>query len=290
MGNQESRITTHGLVLLACLVLFLTGCQRLPEIVFEPESLPTSPPPPSPPEKLPDIRVHVAGVSVENRPIEYMEIGEGQEVILVIASIHGDEKAGTPIAHDLAEYFRTHYDLLEGRKLVVMPVANPDGMAANTRHNANGVDLNRNFPAQNRTNHARFGYVAFSEPESRAIGRVIREYMPDRIVSIHQPLACIDHDGVGSEVLARRMSACCGLPVRKLGPRPGSLGSYCGLELGIPIITLELPEDASLLSADWLWSLYGNALVASVVYPEDVECYAIERKDEGTLPKQSCGE
>ena len=33
--------------------------------------------------------------------------------------------------------------------VVITPVANPDGFAENVRHNANGVDLNRNFPASN---------------------------------------------------------------------------------------------------------------------------------------------
>jgi protein MpaA len=65
------------------------------------------------------------------------------------------------------------------------------------------------------------------------------------------------------------MAGLCGLPVRKLGVRPGSLGSYAGVELGVPIITLELPRNASDLSVDELWGRYGPSLVAAVLYPDE---------------------
>jgi len=96
---------------------------------------------------------------------------------------------------------------------------------------------------------------------------LIEIYAPDRIVSIHQPLSCIDYDGPGI-ALARRMAEHCDLPIKKLGARPGSLGSYAGLTLGIPIITLELPRSADALDEQSLWDKYGAALVAAVAYPE----------------------
>ena len=266
--------TMHSLILLIyCAILFMAGCQGVPEVVRT-DSASEQPPEqeqPMPPasEIIPFVRSHVVGYSVENRPIECIEIGRGEDVILIIASVHGNEWAGTPIARQLSQYLQAFYDLSEGRKILIMPAANPDGMANNTRHNTNGVDLNRNFPAENRVNNAEFGYAEFSEPETRAIDRVIRRHMPDRIISIHQPLTCIDYDGPGAEALARHMAECSVLPVRKLGPRPGSMGSYCGIDMGIPIITLELPQEASQLPPDWLWTFYGKLLVASVIYPED---------------------
>ena len=78
-----------------------------------------------------------------------------------------------------------------------------------------------------------------------------------------QPISCIDYDGPAEE-LARAMAAVCGLPVRKLGVRAGSLGSYAGVDLGIPIITIELPGSASRLDADELWQRYGAALEAAI--------------------------
>ena len=152
---------------------------------------------------------------------------------------------------------------------MILPVANPDGAAYNTRYNANKVDLNRNFATANRINNAEFGRTALSEPEARAIQQLIRQYNPDRIVSIHQSQSCIDYDGPGYAI-AGRMAQYCGLPVKKVGAKPGSLGSYAGLTLGIPIITLELSQSDSGVSSDSLWQRYGKALLAAVTYPEIV--------------------
>jgi len=159
---------------------------------------------------------------------------------------------------------------MKGRRVVLLAVANPDGMAHNSRFNANGVDLNRNFPASNRVNDKRFGATAFSEPEARLVKQLIEQYSPDRIVSIHQPLTCIDYDGPG-ETLAARMAQYCSLPVKKLGPKPGSLGSYAGVDLAVPVITFEMRQNDSKLDSETLWRRYGKALVAAIIYPDMVE-------------------
>jgi protein MpaA len=148
-------------------------------------------------------------------------------------------------------------------------VANPDGLANNTRYNAKGVDLNRNFEAANRFNSKQTGLVALSEPEARVIRQLIQQYNPDRIVSIHQPLSCIDYDGP-ARMLADRMGQYCPLPVKKVGARPGSLGSYAGVTLGLPIITFEMTQADSKLDSAALWRKYGRALLAAIVYPDAV--------------------
>jgi protein MpaA len=149
-------------------------------------------------------------------------------------------------------------------------MANPDGMARNSRHNAHGVDLNRNFEAANRVADKEGGPSALSEPEARVIQEIIQQHSPGRIVSIHQPLACIDYDGPGLNI-ANRMAQYCDLPVKKLGARPGSLGSYAGVTLGIPIITLEMLPTDSQSGPQTLWNRYGKALMAAIVYPNTVE-------------------
>jgi len=218
------------------------------------------------PARLP-VQRRIVGRSVENRPIECIALGQGYDVTLILATIHGNEPAGTPLVEKLAEHLQQNPDLLEGRKVVILPLANPDGMSYNTRLNTRGVDLNRNFAARNRENSSRNGYRALSEPEARAIHTVIHQYGPDRIISVHQPLACIDYDGPAAH-LAEHLAEHCDLPVRKLGARPGSLGSYAGLTLRIPIITFELPRDADQFSREALWDRYGPAMLAAVVYPE----------------------
>jgi protein MpaA len=65
--------------------------------------------------------------------------------------------------------------------------------------------------------------------------------------------------------MAEAMAAKCQLPVKKLGSRPGSLGSFFGVTLGKPIITLELPADAG-MDGDKLWTEYGEALIAALRY------------------------
>lgn len=214
---------------------------------------------------LPTYRI--VGSSARKRPILCTIIGHGQDVTLILATIHGNEPAGTSLVQQLSKYLQQNTQLLIGRKVVLLPVANPDGMAYNSRFNANGVDLNRNFATDNRINNREFGYNALSEPETRAIEQLIRDYKPDRIVSIHQPLTCIDYDGPAYS-LANRMARHCELPVRKIGAKPGSLGSYAGLNCGIPIITFEMTQTDSSLGSEALWQKYGFALLTAITYPE----------------------
>lgn len=240
-------------------VLGIAGCYAPvspPEIIAQPQ----------PPSVIPLSKHHIVGKSVQNRPIMCTVVGQGEDTTFILATIHGNEPAGTPLVRRLAEYLQQRPHLLAGRKVVLLPVANPDGMAHNSRYNANGVDLNRNFAAANRRNSAQHGYSPLSEPEAAAVASLIRQYSPDHIVSIHQPSACIDYDGP-AWALANHMAQHCDLPVRKLGAQSGSLGSYAGLTLQIPIITLELPGNADSLNENSLWQRYGPALVAAVIYP-----------------------
>jgi len=212
----------------------------------------------------------VVGMSVEGRPIEVRTLGDGPRTILMMATIHGDEAVGTPLLRDLEAHLKENPKTLKGRTVVFMPVANPDGYAHNTRHNVNGIDLNRNFPADNFDASRQHGQAPLSEPESRAIKAVLDEFRPQAIVSIHQPYGVIDYDGPG-EALAHAMARHCDLPVKRVGSRPGSLGSYAGLTLGIPIITVEYREDASELTEEQMWQQYGQSLVAAVRFPEGIE-------------------
>tara|TARA_R110002072_G_scaffold302710_2_gene487836 strand:+ start:464154 stop:465011 length:858 start_codon:yes stop_codon:yes gene_type:complete len=207
----------------------------------------------------------VVGHSVEGRPIVCRRIGDGEYVVLMMASIHGNEAAGTPLLNRLAEHVAENSDLLAGVTLVLLPAVNPDGVESRQRYNARGVDLNRNFPAENRQNSSRYGLNALSEPEALAIYQVINDTLPSHIVTLHEPLQCVDYDGPATE-LATAMSNFCPLPVKKLGSRPGSLGSYAGVTLGIPTITFELPGNAATQPDELLWRFYGEALIHAVLH------------------------
>lgn len=238
---------------------------------------------------VPRGRRFLAGWSAENRPIRYEVHGEGSMVVLVIATIHGNEPSGTPLVERLARELDGEPRLLEGRTVVLCPLANPDGRARNVRWNARGVDLNRNYPAVNFRPSPRNGPGPLSEPESRVIAELVKAVDPQRVLSIHEPLACIDHDGPGA-ALARAMGRHTHLPTRKLGARPGSLGSWVGETLGIPIITLELPSDAKERSPDALWSRYGRSILAFIRHPGSVDVRAPANDGRGaSFPRTEIG-
>lgn len=276
--NKKRSFTLDICALLA--VFALAGCYKpsvYPELVT-PSLMPLtplpvalqSPPPPKVPTFVIPGQYRIVGTSVQRLPILSFVLGQGSDVTFILATIHGDEPAGAPLVRRLGKYLQQQPHLMAGRTVVLLAVANPDGMAHSSRFNANGVDLNRNFPASNRANNKQSGATALSEPEARLVKQLIEQYSPDRIVSIHQPLACIDYDGPGT-TLAVRMAQYCGLPVRRLGAKPGSLGSYAGVDLGVPIITFEMLQDDSGLDSQTLWRRYGKALVAAVVYPDPVK-------------------
>ncbi len=243
----------------AALLGILVGCQRPPGAAPSPGEVHG----PIVPQSV------VVGRSVEGRALTCQVLGDGGEVVLIMATIHGNEPAGTPLVRRLIERLAGEPELLCGRRVVVLPVANPDGLARHTRNNARGVDLNRNFPATNWRSRRRNGPAPLSEPESRAIHDLLERYAPVRIVTIHQPIACIDYDGPGRP-LAQAMAASSGLPLKKLGGKPGSLGSHAGITRGIPIITVELPRSASRLSRESLWTQYGRMLLTAIAFPDVV--------------------
>jgi murein peptide amidase A len=223
-----------------------------------------SPPTIDPPAKL-FVDHSAIGFSVQGEILNRIQLGDGDYVVLIIASIHGTEIAGTPLCGRLVEELQQQPQLLAGRTVVILPMVNPDGAKAGSRYNARGVDLNRNFAAKNRENSKRYGMEALSEPESVAIFRTIEEFQPRQIVTLHQPLQCVDYDGPAKS-LAEAMSQVCPLPVKKLGSRPGSLGSYAGVTLKIPTITFELPKNAARQSTELLWQFYGPALLAAIEF------------------------
>jgi len=202
------------------------------------------------------------GQSLAGRPLTAQRLGNGPRVVLMLASIHGSEPAGTPLLGELLRHLREHPSHLDGVTLYLVPVANPDGWARGQRFNRRGVDLNRNFPAGNRIDRSRFGMKPLSEPESAALAGFIGRVAPSLIVSIHQPLACIDWDGPPETVgLAELLAQGSGLPVRRLGARPGSLGAWFGETVGRPILTMELPSRVP-VSAAGIWERYGPGLLA----------------------------
>ena len=103
--------------------------------------------------------------------------GDFKVPFFINASIHGTEYPGTDAAIELIETLAYGEGeeveaILNSVILLVNVVANPDGRALNTRANANGFDLNRDFITQ-------------SQPETRAMVRVITEWNPMVLLDLH---------------------------------------------------------------------------------------------------------
>jgi protein MpaA len=183
----------------------------------------------------------VIGRSVEGRAIVATVSGDptARDRILVIGCVHGDETAGIRVARRL-EASRP----LPRAALWIVPSLNPDGVAAGTRGNAHGVDLNRNFPFDWRPLDALeySGPRPLSEPESRIARRLIRRIRPEITIWFHQPFGLIDRSG-GNALIERRFSQLIGLPLARLERPPGSASSWQNHALpGSTAFVAELPS------------------------------------------------
>ena len=214
-------------------------------------------------EHEPETPWYLIAETVEGRPLVHHAIGDGDETILFLAGVHGDERAGTPILERLVEVLKEERRHLNGRRAVVIPDANPDGRVANTRRNANGVDINRNFPATNYHQSPGHGAYSLSEPESRFLRSVIDHYQPTAILSLHQAGNMIDYDGP-AHGYAHRVASKSPLEVRRLGARWGSMGAYYGVDLGLRILTVELPRRATDQEIDEAWAEWGPMLLEAL--------------------------
>jgi murein peptide amidase A len=187
----------------------------------------------------------VIGHSVEGRPIVSFRLGSKDPTtrMLVIGAVHGDERAGMRIARLLIRLGAP-----SEAEILVVPTLNPDGVAARTRGNAHGVDLNRNFPFDWRplSGGEYSGSGPLSEPESRTAHRFILRTRPDVTIWFHQPFGLIDRPE-GNPFAARRFSQLVGLPLVDLpGRYPGSASRWQNHRLPrTAACVAELPRQAS---------------------------------------------
>ncbi|RCU56992.1 M14 family zinc carboxypeptidase [Oceanihabitans sediminis] len=124
--------------------------------------------------ELVDIGGTTEGAAGGNKRLLFLKISdniatdEAEPKVMYTSSIHGDEITGYPLMLNLINYFITAYkdtghadhyrikNLIDNAEVWINPMANPDGTyynnASNTsvanarRANANGLDLNRNYP------------------------------------------------------------------------------------------------------------------------------------------------
>jgi protein MpaA len=169
----------------------------------------------------------LTGHSVLGTPITARRLGDRGHgpSVLVIGAIHGNEQAGIAIVQRLA------HDAGSGRvRLWVVQDLNPDGVRANTRGNAHGVDLNRNFAWrwQSQTTPGTTFYAGpapLSEPESRFARMLITRLRPDITIWFHQHETAVDTSG-GSVAIEARFARRVALPLRRMMRYPGSATTW----------------------------------------------------------------
>ena len=190
--------------------------------------------------------------TVKGQPLYTQDLpkADAKMRVLVVGGIHGDELSSASLAMHWLQLAR---EIPADAHWRFIPLLNPDGllMSPARRTNANGVDLNRNFPTPNWEREAKIyweekvkrdprrwpGPKPLSEPESKFLHDEMERFKPHLIVSIHAPYGVLDFDGPTAPPakLGR-------LYLDQVGIFPGSLGNYGGVHKGMPVVTIELPS------------------------------------------------
>lgn len=186
------------------------------------------------------------GKTVQGRDITAIIYGSGAKRVLIFGGIHGDEQHTTVLARALAVNINSE-TLPPNLTLVLVPDVNPDGLMASKRVNANGVDINRNFPSKSwrpeYTEQRHYpGIKPSSEPETRAVLSLLESYPPHLVITLHAALGCVNWDGLPGAAPAQTLASVNGYPLcATLGyETPGSLGILTGIDRQIPTVTIEL--------------------------------------------------
>lgn len=184
------------------------------------------------------------GDSVQERDPRAINVGgrDPRHRVLVVGSIHGDEREG----HEVIRRLRRQRQAIDVALWTVKSL-NPDGAAAGRRTNAHGVDLNRNFPYRWRAaeppgSGAYQGPEPASEPETRAAMRLIRNLEPDVTIWLHQPWGQVLAPCRGSAAPEKLYARVARMPVNRCrGQRlPGTATSWQEHRVGGTAFVVEL--------------------------------------------------
>ncbi len=197
-------------------------------------------------------------------PLVFTQFGSSKNnCILFLGAVHGDELSTVYVLLKFAHYIKDNPALFKDKCIIIAPLVNPDGFFSkpSERVNANGVDINRNFPTRDWSSEAvrqwegkynsnrRYypGKKPGSEQETLFQIALIKRFKPQKILSVHSPLGFYDFDGPSSDLDSferwlERISKDTNHPLKKYGYFPGSLGNYAGHERDIFTLTLELPS------------------------------------------------
>ena len=172
------------------------------------------------------------GRSVDNVPLTFYrrQSGVNGARVLVIGCIHGDEFVGNRVVDILRDM-----PLAGNIDLWTVRTMNPDGQQLRTRQNANGVDLNRNFPGRWQKigepgSWQYSGPDSASEPEVQSLVKLGELVRPQFVIWYHQDYFRIG-PGTGHEGNVRaKYASLVGLPLEELDCLCGYTGDKPLLE------------------------------------------------------------
>jgi protein MpaA len=166
----------------------------------------------------------VAGYSALGEPVPYFTFGQGEQRYLIVAGIHGGYEGNTTdLANQLVVHLSEHLDAIPSdATLYIIASMNPDGAArgrnSDARANANGVDLNRNFPSNNwvpewdrdtcwNQRPTTGGAFGGSEPETRAVMNFIASHRIRALISYHSAALGVFPGGDPWEPASERLAS-----------------------------------------------------------------------------------
>jgi len=199
------------------------------------------------------------GTSVNGRAITAYKIGSGSSMILFVGTMHGNEQNSGNLLDKWLDELEANVDTVPaGRSVVIVPRINPDGAAANTRTNANGIDLNRNFSSASwksvvtepdGTVGPAGGPSPLSEPESQALANYVQAQRPRLTVDYHSHAGIVQGNDAGdADALALQYATRSGYSLISSGDSgsvfdydtTGSFEDWAAENPGLPEFIVEL--------------------------------------------------
>jgi len=205
----------------------------------------------------------IIGYSIEKRPQEVFQFGQGPVNKLILAGVHGGSEWNTiQLADQLIGYLNDNPDHIPlDTTIYILRDLNPDGTARDLgvdgRVNTNGVDLNHNWPYNWKLDWPRDGCwtwrkvtggtSAGSEPEVQNLIKFIDKIKPSALISYHSAALGIFPGGkpefAPSINLATAVSEVSNYPYPPIDTGcdySGNLTDWAANTRGIPSIDIEL--------------------------------------------------
>lgn len=136
----------------------------------------------------------VYGYSLKGRPLVAYTFGTSGPITMYVGAIHGNESSSSGLMKAWIDDLEANPSLYAGKRVVVVSAINPDGLAANSRTNSRGVNLNRNFPTDgwvkdiddtDGRHEGGGGSEPLSEPEAKALANLTIGLQPRLLLSFH---------------------------------------------------------------------------------------------------------